>query len=252
MNVTTITMDPAEAQVKLDAYRDALERRHSADVDAEWKAAADAYQELAKGTPLIDPVAAIRECGWRADSRPVLAIARADMARVQWEVTRSARWFDPDTRQYKGSWAPMEWRFSALRKKDTRWGRRDAAGKTFYIKNVITEPPGEPKSGVAMVPMVPPDVLPARGCDLSKHFILWEVESWDAAPPIDPILLRPIGGDLYAVVAQWDLTDIERAIIAGTREGINRPNWPIYKLRSATKCSNLQHRGGRGRNKSCA
>jgi hypothetical protein len=65
--------------------------------------------------------------------------------------------------------------------------------------------------------MVPPDVMPARGCDLSKHFVLWEVENWDAAPPIDPILLRPIGGNLYAVVAQWDLTEVERMIIAGTR-----------------------------------
>jgi hypothetical protein len=35
---------------------------------------------------------------------------------------------------------------------------------------------------------------------------------------VDPILLRPIGGDLYAVVAQWDLTEIERTIIAGTRK----------------------------------
>jgi hypothetical protein len=59
--------------------------------------------------------------------------------------------------------------------------------------------------------------LPARGCDLSKHFVLWEVESWDFAPPIGPMLLRPIGGNLYAVIAQWDLTDIERMIIAGTR-----------------------------------
>ena len=31
------------------------------------------------------------------------------------------------------------------------------------------------------------------------------------------MLLKPIGGNLYAVIAQWDLTEIERMIIAGTR-----------------------------------
>ena len=29
-------------------------------------------------------------------------------------------------------------------------------------------------------------------------------------PPYDPYLLRPLGGDLYAVVHEWDLTEIER------------------------------------------
>lgn len=218
MNVSTITMDPAEAQAKLDAYRNALQARHSSKVEVEWKAAMDAYRELAKGTPLIDPLAAIRECGWRTDSRPVLAIARADMARVRWEISRNARRWDPETKRFAGGWSPTEWRFSAHRNNESVWSRRDGSGKTFTISDVIAEPPGEPKHGVAMVPMVPPDVLPARGCDLSKHFVLWEVENWDAAPPVDPILLRPIGGDLYAVVAQWDLTEIERVIIAGTRK----------------------------------
>lgn len=218
MNVSTITMDPAEAQAKLDAYRDALQARHSSKVEVEWKAAMDAYRELAKGTPLIDPLAAIRECGWRTDSRPVLAIARADMARVQWQLVRSSRWWNSETKRYSGNWSPMQWQFSASRQNESNWRRRDGHGKTFTVSNISAEPPGEPKQGTAMVPMVPPDVLPARGCDLSKHFVLWEVENWDAAPPVDPILLRPIGGDLYAVVAQWDLTEIERVIIAGTRK----------------------------------
>jgi hypothetical protein len=222
MNAQTITMEPEAAQAKLDSYRDALQKRHSAKVDKEWKAAADAYRELAKGTPLIDPIAAIRECGWRSDSRPVLAIARADLQHVRWEVTGNGRTWNPGTQRYGGNWAPCTWRFESRNKSDLSWRRRDGWGKTFTVSDVLAEPPGEPKRGVAMVPMVPPDVLPPRGCDLAKHFILWEVSDWDIAPPIDPILLRPIGGDLYAVVAQWDLTEVERAIIAGTRRSEGR------------------------------
>ena len=34
------------------------------------------------------------------------------------------------------------------------------------------------------------------------------------------MLLKPIGGDLYAVIWQWDLTEVERMIIAGTRRDL--------------------------------
>jgi len=215
MNVTAIQMDPAEAQRKLIAYREALSNRHNKAVEVEFDAAAEAYAALAKGTPLIDPAEAIRACGWRPDGRPVLAVARADQKRVSFEVGRNSRLWTQE-RGYYGPWAPMEWVFRASRE---RWDRQRARNLQFTVPQVGTEPPVTPKSGRAMVPLVPPDVYPARGLDLSKHFVLWEVENWDFAPPIDPMLLRPIGGNLWAVIAQWDLTEVERAIIAGTRQG---------------------------------
>jgi len=214
MNVTTIQMEPEEAQAKLEAYRRAIEGKHSAQAEEEWRAAELAYRELAKGTPLIDPFAAIRECGWRADGRPVLAIARADQTMCEWRLGATSRIWNTEAREYYGPWAPMTWSFQARRK---RWDRQRAENLTFEVANIDVEPPAPPKGGVAMVPMVPPDVLPRVNCDLSKHFVLWEVESWDFAPPVDPMLLKPIGGNLYAVVAEWDLTEIERMIIAGTR-----------------------------------
>jgi hypothetical protein len=207
-------MDPAEAQRKLDAYREFLTDRHSGKVEHEFGAAARAYAELAKGTPLIDPAEAIRSCGWRADGRPALAIARADQTRVHFQLERSARRWDPNTGRWSGPWAPMEWRFHAAK---SRNDRQRAGDLTFRVSDVTTEPPVEPRSGTAMVPLVPPEAYPPRGLDLAKHFILWEVESWDLAPPVDPMLLRHIGGNLWAVVAQWDLTEVERMIIAGTR-----------------------------------
>jgi hypothetical protein len=202
-------MDPVEAQQKLAVYRDYLAKRGN----EEFAAVATAYAELAKGTPLIDPEGAIRSCGWREDGRPVLAIARADQKRVRWQVGRNARRWDGST--MSGPWAPMEWVFQAGKK---QWDRQRASSLRFVVPDVTAEPPVAPKEGVAMVPLVPPEAYPARGLDLSKHFVLWEVESWDFAPPIDPMLLRHIGGSLWAVVAQWDLTEIERLIIAGTRQ----------------------------------
>jgi hypothetical protein len=216
MDVTTIQMEPAEAAAKLAAYRAGLTKRHSDVVDAEWAAMERAFAELAKGTPLIDPVQAIREAGWRDEGRPRLAMSRADQRFCEWQVLRDSRWYDPALHQLRGNYAPMTWLFAGLAKR--RLSFRQGANLRIEVAQVDIEPPAEPKRGVAMVPMVPPDVITdGRGCDLSKHFVLWEVESWDAAPPVDPMLLKPIGGDLYAVVAQWDLTDLERAILRGTR-----------------------------------
>lgn len=207
-------IDRAEAREKLDEYRTALQRRHSQAVEREYDAIVKGYEELAKGTPLINARQAIRDAGWRADGRPALAICRADQKQCRWHITRSSRRWDSATSERTGRWAPMEWEFVGVLQ---RWDRQRAGSICFRIPDVKTEPPVTPRDGMAMVPLVPPDVIPARGLDFKRHYILWEVENWDAAPPVDPMLLKPIGGDLYAVIGQWELTDLERSIIAGTR-----------------------------------
>jgi hypothetical protein len=68
----------------------------------------------------------------------------------------------------------------------------------------------------SMVPPVPPGLRPAR--HLRNYHVLWEAEWVQHAPPRppgDPALLRRIGGDVFAVVAVWDLTEMERAILGG-------------------------------------
>lgn len=65
----------------------------------------------------------------------------------------------------------------------------------------------------AMVPIIPPSLRPKRG--LGKYHILWEAE-WTLttpAAPTDPALIRRLAGDLFAVVAVWDLTELERAVL---------------------------------------
>jgi hypothetical protein len=71
----------------------------------------------------------------------------------------------------------------------------------------------------AMVPIVPPRHRPARG--LGDRLVLWEADDWTwtqvPAPPGDPALLKHIGGDLYAVEAVWNLTELERLVLSGRR-----------------------------------
>jgi hypothetical protein len=73
--------------------------------------------------------------------------------------------------------------------------------------------------GYALVPMIPLDVRPKTGIP-ENAYILWEVERWaderlDVAPDIDPYLLKHIPGSLYAVIAEWEFTDLERSILRG-------------------------------------
>lgn len=69
----------------------------------------------------------------------------------------------------------------------------------------------------AMVPIVPPKHRPPRG--LGNRLVLWQAEDWTwtrvPQPPGDPALLQPVGGDLYAVEATWDLTELERLVLMG-------------------------------------
>jgi hypothetical protein len=70
----------------------------------------------------------------------------------------------------------------------------------------------------AMVPIVPPRF---RGRGLGDRLVLWEADDWTWStvpqPPGDPALLKPLGGDLYAVEAVWHLTELERLVLSGRR-----------------------------------
>lgn len=199
MNVPTITMERAEARERLQAYQHELHRR----ADDEYLVAAKAYEALADGHPVIQLSIAVEQAGLDETGRPKIAIARADRRQVRFQ------------------WFGLRYQFMRF---DTRL-RGYSGGPTLNI-----ELPWRGKRansqcyGYALVPMIPPEVRTQINLsEIPKHFILWEVEGWSdrpliAEPPRDPLLLRPIHTDLYAVVAHWDLTELERLIMRGRRE----------------------------------
>jgi len=65
-----------------------------------------------------------------------------------------------------------------------------------------------------IAPLIPPHILIEKvKYNLKNYHILWEVEAWKPEPPRDPILLKQITPNLFGILATWDLTEIERAII---------------------------------------
>lgn len=206
MNVTTITMEPAVAREKLKAYRAS---RHK-DAEEQYRQCAEGYQALAAGTPLLNLDDVFRNVLVDENGRPKLAIARADRREVGffWGPEQDSAWFDcsKDFQARSFVWRSTLAVSVAMGRthglKDGRWDRRVA--------------------GYTLIPMVPADIRPKHG-QLRNLHILWEVEQWSDKPvrsraPSDPMLLKHIGGALYAVLAEWDLTPLERAILEGAMQ----------------------------------
>ncbi|MDD5304701.1 MAG: hypothetical protein PHS14_16525 [Elusimicrobia bacterium] len=197
MELQEITMSKAEARRRLDQYRAGLRRK----ADAEWSAAGEAYRQLANGHPLVDLDRVFQRAPVDERGRPRLAIARADRPQVhfQWERGETRAVFNASAR----SWHP-------------------APGLAVTVGLGVTPKLGENQyrlEGWSLVPMVPPS---AGAHALASHHVLWEVEEWAnsilrATPDRDPYLLRHLRGTLWVVVASWDLTDIERAVMDGRR-----------------------------------
>ena len=178
-----VKMGAYEARAAFLEYRDAVRKQHSKDDEALMRT----YGTIAKHRRVIDLVATMRQAGVDSQGRPKLAIIRADGEIVFCDV-----------------WANGAARFSLDRWSNDRATRRYVAlpGGTF---------PGVSASVScrARVPMIPPRLRPDHA--LSGYHILWEAE-WINAPK-DPLLLRRLGGPFFAVVAQWDLSPLEQAIL---------------------------------------
>lgn len=210
MNIETITMTEQDAKIKLAAYKKRLASlRHTEankEVAKEYAAAIQGYKALTKGHKLIDLEDVFNNCPRDEKHRPRLAIARADVKQVKfiWRGNENIFLF----RYGKDFWSDRDSRSRKIVVNEPN--RYFPYSNSASFKNI---------EGFALVPMIPADILPER-INLSESFILWEVEKWadreiGARPSPDPYLLKHIGGPLYAVIAEWDLTPLELSITKG-------------------------------------
>jgi hypothetical protein len=206
MDLTTFEMDKTEARRKFLEYRRAVRERHTAE-DAEIMRG---YRALAAGKQVIKLSETVREGGLkelRHRNRnsgqetvrlvPNLAVARAS-AKECWTFGVNA-----DGR--------LEMRGKREMPESNRRDRIVIGG--FDVSDGVQAGWWRPDIR-AVVPFIPPPLRPAD--KLANYHILWEALWAYSRPPIpeDPALLKRIGGDLYAVVAVWDLTPLERAVLS--------------------------------------
>lgn len=153
-----------------------------------------AYRELAKDRRVIDLAESIKLTGLDEQLRPKLAIA------------------------------PAEAEFGYFRHHYSRFifsGRENSHRLNAHLDFVVpNDSLGQlartPWTQIqwsrlrAAVPAIPPRYRPLKG--LRGYHVLWEAE-WENVPK-DPLLLKRIGvSHLFAVIAQWDLTPVEQAVL---------------------------------------
>lgn len=133
----------------------------------------------------------MRAAGVDREGRPLLAICRAHEERCQ------LRMFHGGGAVYVGG--------------TTRWVRANSRKQVFVPEGTFPRRDST-LDATALVPLIPPRFRPPSA--LAGYHLLWEAE-WLKAVPVDPMLLKHLGGAIYAVLAQWDLTPLERAVLAG-------------------------------------
>jgi len=191
MQTQAITVDASEAAKLFRKYHE--HRAYQTPADREIERIA---KLISQGKKIVQGMGSIVAAGLNAERLPKLALARADARTCHLQM------------HYSGGGARMS---------IAEWVRsRAKIGTSFEFPNG-SFPGGKPGHYKAAVPMIPPDVRPKRG--LENYHVLYEAE-WREVVPVDPLLLRRIGkSDLWIVLAAWELTDIERMVLAG-RSGL--------------------------------
>ncbi|MGE4190727.1 MAG: hypothetical protein AB7G12_12625 [Thermoanaerobaculia bacterium] len=200
MKLDTLQASYADVRGQLLEYRAAVKRaqeRKPLDDDERRQLREDRrtlrmLNALSRGEKLLDVHQAIAAAGCKADGSPALAIARANWQYCFCAECNGHIWF-------RG-----------------RPGWHDHRLWAEHVPRGLLPGFAKPVGGYtwrAVVPQIPPRHRPAG--NLMHYHILWEAE-WDQVPT-DPVLLKHLFGSFYAVLAVWDLTAVERAVL-GTRE----------------------------------
>lgn len=195
MHVKTMKVDRDLARSKYEAYKKALEGTHTDRDRKRDQVLKTAFYNLARGRKVIDLNQVAESTGLDAQGLPRIAVCRAGQRFVYYRRIRDGR---PEftTREYR--YGGIDWHTAYYR---------------VRLSSTLDWPVKEQTRGRyqrALVPEVPPELQPKGR--LGGYHVLFEPE-WKPTPPVDPLLLRHIGSSLYVVLAQWDLTDVERAAL---------------------------------------
>lgn len=186
MDVGAIRIEPEVARRAYLDYR-ALGAKQRTEEDNEIQAS---YLELSRGRAIVNARTAIEIAGFHENWLPRIAFARAD-----WRSVLCQRLWDGSVRYLPG------------------WHWRVGNSTNLTIRGF--RPPQRVTRGTNPVPVIPPAHRPGSTPGaLKRYWIAFEVEDW-REPTRDPLLLRRINATTFAVIAAWDLTEVERMVLAG-------------------------------------
>lgn len=213
MDVQTHEMPVDEAKKAYKEYREACKKHPNDDWLDTMRLL---YKHMRKGRAVIDIGKVITEGGQFDDGMPKLGIARADLEIIHCRRRANGRtvFYMPGKHgyAYKGSRVEIP-DFPTI--ENEKWGEslwdNERGQWTRYIDRQ------------SIVPKIPAQFRPTH--KLINYHILWEVDEWTRIipkrAPGDPLLLKHIKGSMFAVLAAWDLTELERTVISGLLQNRN-------------------------------
>lgn len=224
MNLQTIEIPRAQAREAAAEYQRAAKGMREGPARTEFEEIARAYRLAARDeTPMIALTPTIRAAGTTVRTvvsgtrrqnylLPNLAACRADAAfcyTLGIQRDGGIELIDSLNRRPNYQKGRLKLDLGIELPGDFTAGEPLANGNSWWKRNAWS----------AMVPIVPPKHRPAGASTLGSYLVLWEVDDWVwtkiPQPPGDPALLRRLGGDIYAVLATWDLTELEKLVLSG-------------------------------------
>ena len=210
MEVEELTLPKERAEAEFNALRQALKQNAKLRKEQIYKDQHAVYGHMRYGKKIIDIYESFQKAGLNKDGDPKLAICRADAKQCYCHkfkdgsaVFADQRWITVPRKTFGDiKLPPATFKWIPLKPEIPldNW-QNDIKGN----KNIQT-----------LVPIIPAKILVNEVNVLLKNYhILWEVEEWKPVPPKDPILLKQLTPNLFGVLATWDLTPLERAIIRG-------------------------------------
>ena len=194
--IVKIKMPKEQAKEEWKKYVDVLKRRK----EKYLQTMKSAMYHMKEGRELIDVYKTIKSAGLNENNQPRLAIARADINKVTFEKTDEGSGNFEMGNSWKDHVSLPQKTFNI------HWERQEGEPENSWRINK--------KRISTKVPVVPIEILPDG--DLSNYYILWEANEWEALPETkDPILLKRISENLFAILGAWDLTELEQSIISG-------------------------------------
>lgn len=208
MNVPTLEVDQPFAAERYAEYLKATNRT------TEDEHCKRIYRAIAHGNRVLNLCEAMRLAGTDHLFRPRLAIARASNLQqsiaFEWWMERPV-FGDPWTARNLGYMGEVEEGVfqSRVVLPNVTFpcnGNNGLLGQTIEGKEIW--------SINASIPIIPPALRPKQP---QAYHILWEVDEWTAGETRpedsrDPLLLKHLASWFFVIVAEWDLTEVERQV----------------------------------------
>jgi len=211
MQVEQLSISPEKCKSELKAFKNLVKTHRKSKIQQVHRDLHRVYGHMQHGGKAINLIESFKKVGVNENFNPKLAICRAD-GKICYcyknpdgsAVFSFARDIQAARKSYRDVGFPID-TFKFLAKGETwiNWEKRQIATPVPIIPASILNPINQESE------------KPPIKYGLNNYHIIWEVEKWKRVPPRDPILVKLINGNVALVLAHWDLTELERAVIQG-------------------------------------